>query len=70
MCGKWSKEYYLKYQEHHCSNTDINGTETNSEYNNDNNNLNNINNSQIRDNKKRKINERKYINKSQNPNIN
>ena len=76
MCGKCSKEHYLKYPEHHCSNTDINGIVANPEYNNDNNNnnnlnnINNLNNSQLRNNNKRKINVKKYINKSQNPNLN
>ena len=76
MCGKCSKDHYLKYPEHHCSNTDINGITINlsSEFNNINNNINinsdkqnnNINNTKIKESKKRKLNVRKYINKSQN----
>ena len=80
MCGKCSKEHYMKYPEHNCTNTDVNGIFTNlsSEFNKVNNNNNEINdninndinnnNIKLKENKKRKINIKKYINKNQNLN--
>ena len=78
MCGKCSKEHYMKYPEHNCTNTDVNGIFTNlsSEFNKVNNNNNeindninnDINNIKLKENKKRKINIKKYINKNQNLN--
>ena len=78
MCGKCSKEHYLRYPEHNCSNTDIHEIITNISYeigNANNRNYdhikNDINNSlQTKEAKKRKINVRKYINKSQTQNQN
>ena len=32
MCGKCSKDHYIRYPEHNCSNTDINGIITNANY--------------------------------------
>ena len=55
MCGKCSKEHYLKYPDHNCSKADMNLSYE----------FNNINNSQTKEKKKRKINVRKYINKNQ-----
>ena len=72
MCGKCSKDHYIRYPEHNCSNTDINGIITNAsyEYNNINNKKTEINKSPVKETKKRKLNVRKYINKSQNQNQN
>ena len=70
MCGKCSKKHYLEFPEHHCSNTDINGIVTNLsyEFTNDmnNNKYNTINNLQNKDNKKTKLNVKKYLNKNPN----
>ena len=45
ICGKWSKEHYMKYPEYNCTNTDGNRIFTNlsSEFNKVNNNNNEIN---------------------------
>ena len=67
MCGKCSKEHYIRYPEHNCSNTDINGiiTNTSYEFSNAINKKTEINKSPVNETKKRKLNVRKYINKSQ-----
>ena len=66
MCGKCSKEHYIKYPEHNCSNTDLKAIITNlSDIK-----TTEINKSPIKETKKRKINVRKYINKSETQNQN
>ena len=67
MCGKCSKKHYMEYPDHNCSNTDINGIVTNLsyEFNNDlnNNKYDNFNTLQNKENKKERLNVKKFLNK-------
>ena len=67
MCGKCSKKHYMEYPDHNCSNTDINGIVTNLsyEFNNDlnNNKYDNFNTLKNKENKKERLNVKKFLNK-------